>query len=288
MPPKKITVSKYDAYLAKIIYENSKLTQNTNDEILNYNSAAESILNVEKKRDELQQIYEVKYGEYEKKKKSNNYEEEYYNKFEKELTEMEKNLDEYDNIILNGIPKDSDERKNSKQYYDEVINTVNRFQTTIDQPKDLNLYFIELLMKLDSKKITYKNRLIFLNEFQKHLYNENIISGMIDALENRQKLIKKYNLKFSIQDEKLDVDMGLSIYIHKKYQDYTIDAIYNSFINNLIYKYNVQSFNKYAKSKINENEDSCEKYSMYYKILKYLNDFNEPDINKFEEYLLNI
>jgi len=288
MPPKKITVSKYDAYLAKIIYENSKLTQNTNDEILNYNSAVESLKNIEKERDELEQIYNVKYGEYEKKRNNDNFDEE-YDKLEKELKEIENKVNEYDDIIKNGIPKDSSEIKNSKQYYDEVIKTVNRFQTTIDEPKNLNLYFIELLMELDSKKITYKNRLIFLNEFQKHLYQENIISGMIDALEKRQQLIKNYNLKdVLIKEEKLEGDMGLSIYIHQKYPRYTIDEIYNSFINNLIYKRNVYLVSKYAKSKINDNFDSCKKFSIYYKILKYLDDFNEPDINKFYEYNLNI
>ena len=122
-----------------------------------------------------------------------------------------------------------------------------------------------------------------------YLNNKDILIGIIYALENRQKLIRKYNMKFDIKEQNLDVDMGLCIYIHKKYPQYTIDAIYNSFLNNLIYKYNVNSVVKYAKSKINdENEHSCRKYSMYYKILKYLNDFNEPDINKFDEYLLNI
>lgn len=292
MPVKNITVSKYDAYLAKIMSENSKLTQNTNEEILNENSKIEFLEPIVRQKDQLQLIYDNKFVEYEKKAKeckdNNNYDDEYY-ALTREVEGMGEKLIEYDNIIKNNMPKNSDERKNSKQYYDEVINTVSRFQTTIDEPAKLNLYFIELLMILDSKKITYKNRLIFLKEFQKHLDNENIIFGMIDALEKRQQLIKNYNFEFDINDQNLDVDMGLSIYIHQKYPRYTIDAIYNSYVNNLIYKYNVDSVVKHVKSRINNDfGDSCKKYSMYYKILKYLNDFNEPDINKFDEYLLNI
>ena len=293
MPVKNITVSKYDAYLAKIMSENSKLTQNTNEENTNFNSKIESLKEIVTKKKELERIYDEKYVQYQKKfeecqNNDNNYDDEYY-MLEKEVNEMTEKLEEYHNIITNNIPKDSEEKKNVKQYYDEVINIINRFQTTIDDPKNLSLYFIELLMILDSNQITYKNRLIFLKEFQKHLNNKDILIGIIYALENRQKLIRKYNMKFDIKEQNLDVDMGLCIYIHKKYPQYTIDAIYNSFLNNLIYKYNVNSVVKYAKSKINdENEDSCRKYSMYYKILKYLNDFNEPDINKFDEYLLNI
>lgn len=293
MPPKKITVSNYDAYLAKIMSENYQITQKINDEILNYNSKIDSIEQTVKDKEKLSLIYNQTYDEYDKKHKEcqendNNYDEEYY-ELKKKVEGMNKKLEEYRNIIENNKPKDSDEKKNVKKYYDEVINIINRFQTTIDEPKNLNLYFIDLLMNLDSKKITYKNRLIFLKEFEKHIGDKKIIDGMIDALENRQTLIKKYNMKFDIKEKNLDVDMGLCIYIHKKYPVYEIDAIYNSFLNNLIYKYNVNSVVKYAKSKINdENEDSCRKYSMYYKILKYLNDFNEPDINKFDEYLLNI
>ena len=293
MPVKNITVSKYDAYLAKIMSENSKLTQNTNEENTNFNSKIESLKEIVTKKKELERIYDEKYVQYQKKfeecqNNDNNYDDEYY-MLEKEVNEMTEKLEEYHNIITNNIPKDSEEKKNVKQYYDEVINIINRFQTTIDDPKNLSLYFIELLMILDSNQITYKNRLIFLKEFQKHLNNKDILIGIIYALENRQKLIRKYNMKFDIKEQNLDVDMGLCIYIHKKYPQYTIDAIYNSFLNNLIYKYNVNSVVKYEKSKINdENEDSCRKYSMYYKILKYLNDFNEPDINKFDEYLLNI
>jgi len=277
--PINITVSKHDAYLTKIMSEFSNLSKNTNKTISNFNKEVELY---EKNNDEYEKtnkIYQKKISEYNSMPEGNQKEE-----LNKEIDELEIKVANY-LAILKNKPSDNDDKSNLILYYQGVIKLINNFKKTIVEPKNLNTYFIELLIILDSKNITYKNRLIFLDEFQKHLDDEKIIMGIIDALEQRQNLIKKYNMLFDIKEQNLDVDMGLSVYIHKKNKDKTISDIYNSLLNNFIYKYNVYSYSEYVKSKLNDDpsfKDNCNKYQIYYAMLKRLDNYNGNKLDDFE------
>ena len=197
---------------------------------------------------------------------------------------MEQRKKSYEDFLQNNKPYSSVDSDNLELYYEKVLTLVNNFRKAITEPKDLNKYFMELLMILDSKNITYKNRLIFLSEFQKHLDNENIIMGIIDALEKRQNLIDEYNMKFDLNQENLEIDMSLSVYIHKKHKNKSISEIYNARVNNFIYKYNVYSYCESIKNKLNNDKglkDNCNKFKIYYDILESLDNYNEPKLDNF-------
>lgn len=280
-----ITVSKPDAYLTRIISRYTNLTEKTKEKISNYNKEVEQYKKNTLEYGKLFENYDKQHALHELET-----DEEKKKELEKELSEMEKKIVDYETILDNEPKHSEEERSNAVLYLEKVIKLINLFKKTISEPKNLNIYFIELLTRLDSDKILYKNRLIFLDEFQKHLDDKNIIMGIIDALKNRQDLIEIYNIKSEIiENQHLDVDMSLSVYVHKKPENFingwvtkTISDIYNSKLNNFIYKYCVYSYHEYLKEEINNvKKDSCDKYQILYTILNNLNNYNEPNLNNF-------
>jgi hypothetical protein len=276
-----ITASKHDAYLSKIMSEYSKLLSNMNEKSTKHDKEVESYNKVVEEYEKFVEDYNKKVARYENASDSDKNK----NKMLKEIDDLKIKEDSYYKPFLENKPLPYVENNNKILYFENVIKLINNFKKAIVEPKNLNTYFIELLIILDSKNITYKNRLIFLDEFQKHLDDEKIIMGIIDALEQRQNLIKKYNMLFDIKEQNLDIDMDLSVYIHKKNKDKTISDIYNSLLNNFIYKYNVYSYSEYVKSKLNDDpsfKDNCNKYQIYYAMLKSLDNYNGDKLDDFE------
>jgi hypothetical protein len=270
-----------DAHFIKIFSELSNLTNKKNEQILKYNKNLEPYEKILEEFNQKGPILNKKENEYIEKSKNGVNDQSLLG----EINQMRKTVSELTEYLTNNKPVDysNDESTSAESYYKEVVKLVNIFKKTISEPKILNAYFIELLLILNSENITYKNRLIFLGEFKKHLDNEKIIMGIIDALKNRQLLIENYNITVEIIKElELDVDMSLSVYVHKKHNERTVSEIYNSKLNDFIYKYCVYSYCEYAKNTINkEKKNDCDKYEMFYNILDKLNSYREPNLNNF-------
>jgi len=285
--PIKITVSEHDAYLSKIMSEYSELTDKTNEKISRHKKEVETYNKIlEEYNKFMNERYHKKFSEY----KNTSDQSENIDKLEKEIDEIVIQRESYESFLDNYKPRPYDENDSKILYFEEVIKLINNFKKTIIEPKNLNSYFIELLNILDTKNIKYKNRLIFLDEFQKHIGDDKIIMGIIDALEKRQNIINKYNISFDIKKQNLDIDMSLSVYIHKKNNKKTISDIYNSLLNSFIYKYNVYSYCEYAKEKLNNDDsfkDNCNKYQIYYRMLKTLYNYNDDKLDNFESEVIN-